>query len=610
MTRRFVRNIYKRYEFLYGSNKQKVIEKSMKLTFILLILYIVEIALVFFTRPSLLTFATAIFLTYVLNIEIINISTRSIEIKLLKQMEDFITTVKHNFYVSKNVLIGVWEAIDTAGKELKPHVLKIYDVLSSDELENSINEYNEKATHKYLKMFLSLSSNIMVNGDTLVDGSSVLTNNLIQMKDDIHTDLREIKRSVFLFSGATFLIVLPLILMPLIKSWALVTFPEVKAVYNSVVGVWLEFISFLLTLVIYNYQNDLKERNGYRFSKHRILYRIYSFPVIKKLLDNYVDRNYGKSKKLQEILKRMGEKHIVQTLKLKQFIVGTGIFFSFLILVVISNTITKKNLLTKVDNVQSLINIKDDKTIKSIEEYILLYVNEYKNVNSIDEDYILQIIEKEGVFESKIQKEAISQEVIKRIGKYRQAYLNLPEIILSIIFGIIAFWYPYLMILYRQGIILDRMKEEVQQFQKLIYMQMHMDGIDPIAILSSMETFASIFRKSIQKCINDYRNDDEAALRQLKKDESYPPFLHIVDSFLMISDIGIQGAFDEISSEIKNFKEDRRLDAEILLEKRVQKVMLISLVPFIFVLLGYLMAPLIYVSLSLLKTTLIDMQSF
>lgn len=528
ITRRLADSISYRYELLYGSSQNEIKEKAAKLTLILLGSYTLMFTLIFGLRPSLFSFYTAIFVSYVVHVELLAVAARNTETKILSQIIRFISSVRHHFFTNHNIVHAVWESFDSVGKELRPQILSLYHCLAEEDMEQSVTKYQEGTAHKYLKMFLSLAANITEHGDSLVDGVSVFTTNLIWMKEDIHRDLREMKRSVFLFSGASFLLVLPLLTMPFIKGWAHATFPEVEEVYRSVYGVLMETAVFLLTILLYQFLGDLKERNNFHYSKHILLSKLTSINVIHQLLDNYIERNYRKIVRQKEILKRIGENHTVETLLLWRVLLGCGMAVVMLLIFLIAP---------------------------------------HKDNYGIREP-------------------------------------------MAVLFALLlGYWYPYLVIWYRQRIILNRMQEEVLQFQSIIHMQMNLEGMDGRTILSSMEQFAVIFKPTLRICLNGYGNDDTEALLQMKASEQYPPFQHIADCFLMIQDIGMKGAFAELSSEIRNFREDRKVEREIMLERRTQAAMIISLLPFVVVLLAYLMGPLVYISLKMLNQTFQDMNA-
>ena len=116
-------------------------------------------------------------------------------------------------------------------------------------------------------------------------------------------------------------------------------------------------------------------------------------------------------------------------------------------------------------------------------------------------------------------------------------------------------------------------------------------GITAVSLLEEMELFSQIFKPAIRKCINEYNISDEKALRKMYETEKYAPFRRITDCFLMADELGLEDAFEEISAEIENFTENRKLERKILLDSEGMLGAVISVLPGGIILFGYLLLP-------------------
>lgn len=175
------------------------------------------------------------------------------------------------------------------------------------------------------------------------------------------------------------------------------------------------------------------------------------------------------------------------------------------------------------------------------------------------------------------------------------------QIIVSFLFAIIVYYYPYWMILYRRKIMKMNMEDEVIQFQSIIMMIKNMERISIRNILEFMEDFAVIFKESIHICINDFDGGDLQALEELKEKEVFEPFRRIVNGLIISDKIGIEKAFDEISTDQVYYQDKRKQDNEMILSKKAAIGKIIANVP-VFLTVGfYLIVPFIVESLNQLR---------
>jgi hypothetical protein len=176
------------------------------------------------------------------------------------------------------------------------------------------------------------------------------------------------------------------------------------------------------------------------------------------------------------------------------------------------------------------------------------------------------------------------------------------EVLLSCLVAITSYWFPYWMILYRRKIIQMSMEDEIIQYQSVIMMLMYIKRISVLSILELMEGFAVIFKDSIQDCINDYNAGDIEALEEMKEKEAFEPFKSMVDSFLISDKIGIEKAFDEITSDHIYYQDKRKQENEMNLSKKVVIGKIIAYVPVILTIGFYLIVPFVVESFRELLT--------
>ena len=116
-------------------------------------------------------------------------------------------------------------------------------------------------------------------------------------------------------------------------------------------------------------------------------------------------------------------------------------------------------------------------------------------------------------------------------------------------------------------------------------------GISTVSLLEEMERFSTLFKPVIRQCINEYNISDESALNRMYEAKKDKDFRRIADCFRQVSELGIEDAFMEISQEIENFKENRKLDRKIMLDSEAMLASLLAVIPGGLILFGYLLGP-------------------
>ncbi|MDF2473836.1 MAG: hypothetical protein K0R21_1618 [Anaerocolumna sp.] len=521
--------ISKAYEVLYPGEKQTVANKTVKLSILLWTISVLCSVILMFHDPSIYSAATGILFIIVLHYELVNSAVGSQEIKILKQLEKYLSAVRHSYYINQMVEEAVEDAMENCGYEMRIHARKIHDIITSDDPEDEMNKYKQTAPNKFLRLFLALSVTVAEYGDEEVDGQSIYLNNIKTLKHDIHIELMKLSETKFRFSGLIFITVIPVFFLKTIKEWSIVNLPELESFYLGFKGIFLSIIIYLLTVVSYIIINQLKEVHSIVPKDYILLDKLLCISWINRGLDNYIEKHYGKMLSMGELLKKAGDNEGIKQFLLKRILYGT---LAFITGVLISMGIHLSN-----------------------NQYIL---------NTLD----------------------------------RKSILLWQELIMTILFALLAYYFPYWMALSRKKIANLNMEDEIIQYQSIIIMLMNMKRISVFTILEFMESFAILFKESIQECINDYNAGDIQALEKLREREPFEPFQRLVDSLIVCDKIGTKRAFDEVNSDRRYYQDKRRQENEMNLATKVALGKLIAFVPIVTTIGLYLIVPFVMESIN------------
>lgn len=311
---------------LYPGEKLTIAVKTMKTAILLWMISILSIIFLLFHHPSLYTAATEILFLVIIHYEIINGIIKSMEIRLLKQLEKFLSDVRHSYYINQMVDEAIADAMEFCDFEMKLHAAKLYGILTGEDPEEEISKYNDTVPNKFLRLFLALSITVIDYGDQEIEGQSLFLNNIKTLKNDIHIELLKLSDTKFRFSGLVLISVVPVFFLNTIKVWGVSNLPELKSFYYSTEGIFLAIFIYVITIISYIMINQLKEVQSIIPKEHFILERIIGIPWVNKILDNYIEKHYSKALKLKDLLKKAGDTLNVKQLLLKRILFGILVY--------------------------------------------------------------------------------------------------------------------------------------------------------------------------------------------------------------------------------------------------------------------------------------------
>lgn len=566
-------------------------KKTMKVCFLIWSASILLLVLVFMREPSAYNFFLSLFVIVVLNVEAVRFFSNREERKVLMQLEKFCEEVRHYYYDSRSVTEAITEAAETAGKEMRAHAKRILDVLTSSDVKKEVGRYNDEHYSKYLKLFLSQCVATRTYGDTVVGDTSLFVKNLSAIRNDILSEVLQKQKMQAEFTGLTFITVIPVLTLPLIKASAINTLPELTSFYKGPFGLIFPTAFLIITAVIYLMIVKMQELEAENRSTHAFLLALSFAPGIRNVLELYEKRNYGKTLKTGKFLKKSGETLTPRLFFLEKFLFLSISFVIGLVIVFSAKERQRNNLLTDVSGIETLSSSATLTDISDMEKAVIKYTDKYKRDKTVTYGQIAEEIRRDTPITSGIVTDELAKEIFKRTEEYKNVYVKWYELLIVIGISLLCSLLPSALVRYKATLMKMNMLSETTKFQSIIMMQMYIPDITVIDLLESMEQFSFIFKSSIESCINDYAFRGTKALLDMKEKEAYEPFRRLCDSFLVCEKIGILKAFDEIASDREHFTKQREFDVEQMIKKKSQTAKLIAFIPVLLVMIGYLILP-------------------
>lgn len=331
-TRSVTQHVRKKYELLCPSQERFIEEKTVTTILVTWLFVFFDILIIFARKPSIYHGCLAVALAVIINYEIIQWNVRSLELKLFVQFHKFLEDVRHFYYVNHMVDEAILDAMEHTKNEMRIQAIKLYEILTSDCMEEQTETYYATTHNKYFHLFLALCVTVAEYGDREVNHQSLFLFNLTNLKTEVHLELLKMKQRNYLYSGLTFVILTPMLLLKGIEAWAMANLPELGSFYHGIVGMVLRIVIVGISLLVYCVVTDLKEFRFYLPNPHRGLEWLLSFRIIREGIRNYERFRATKCKQLRKLLDESGETITLQEFFLQRFLYS-GVAFGFSIVV-------------------------------------------------------------------------------------------------------------------------------------------------------------------------------------------------------------------------------------------------------------------------------------
>ena len=315
-----------------------------------------------------------------------------------------------------------------------------------------------------------------------------------------------------------------------------------------------------------------------------------------------INKNASKTNKIGSDLKRAGE-----TIGPKQFLLKRIIFAAGFALLAFAITVgalaAQSRLLTKeFAGAFDTSYIHDENMRQQMEDFGNYYAENRREFFIANGDYDRAALVEDIKITANIKKdqyaEIMADVLIERFKLIDNNYFKWVFLIIIYMVGLFGYYLPYIFLRHRINTIQAKMEDEVEQFNTVILMLMHVNNMSLLTILEWMEKFAVCFKDSIADCITAYAVNEEKALKMIKEQEYYEPLHRLVDNMLVVDKRGLVNAFDDVSKERLRSKDKRDEKNKEQAEKLRGIAELISFIPLGVELGLYLLYPMLKMAAS------------
>lgn len=538
--------------------------------------------------------------------KVIDISITSVSNKILRQLPETFTSIRHSFH--EHGMID--EALDTTideleSKEIVPQLKRIRDAITSENPEMELERYYDTAPNRFLKLFAGISYLTYELGDRKVDDTSVYLKNLNNILNEIYLEVLKQDKLNYMFRSLTIISVVPLVAVKPLQVWAETNFPALSNFYDSSIGFIVQamiiisiFVSYIMLRII---KEDTDEIKFDRVSKLRWQDKLYKIRPVRLIVDAFKPESHTKRyRKNTELIRDTNSYLTIEWLYVNKLTYAFVFTILTVLLIINMNLIDSKAAYNRISDdfmAMGQLSAEDELAAQEVLKMDREYIDKYKDKQVTKEELKEELQREAEENGSEVDASAVDR-IYNKIDTINNSYLKFWHVALAIVVGVIGYYVPNLALMIKNNIRSMEKENEIMQFQSIILMLMHIDRVDVQTILEWLCRFSYAFREPIATCLNNYEAGAEIALEELKDAVPNKDFKRIVEQLQSaVMRITIREAFDELETE-RSFFYERRKDAnERLIHRKVSYGKILGFTPMTILIGGYLVAPLLIVSI-------------
>ena len=621
LTKRYLFKIRRRLEIIniddeYLTRKQT----SQILTKALAIIVPVTLIIIFITKRNTLLMAIMLIFELFMIDTLVDGMVDKIDNKLLVQQVDFFAEIRHAYHEFNMVEEAIYQvAQGDSAPEMSRQAEKIYEILISNDPESELEKYYDIAPNSYLKEFAGISYLTKEFGDRTVDKTSLYLKNLNNISQEMQLEILKRDKLDYVFQSLSVISILPLLALEPIKSWAVSEFSFTKSFYYGKNGMVVQLLIVILTFVCYILTRKLKDNGSTVINtrpEHPWEEKVYNVPIIKRVIDLFIPKEGTKERrKLKNLIKDSASKDKIEWIYVKRLLLTVVTFFASLLIFGQLHKIQINYIYTEPTTTYDIVGEMSGKDLKKAEELTASdnkFLDKFKGKTDTTQEEIEKAMRKSKDYENSTDDEieTAAERVLEKLRKINSEYLSWFEMILAMVFAIIAYNLPVWLMYFQARMRKMEMENEVMQFQTIILMLMRIERVNVEMILEWLERYSNIFREPITKCVNNYESGPWEALEEMKDEVNYKEFIRLIESMqAAVEKIPIAEAFDELDSERDYYQERRKESNNRLISKKGMIGKVIGFAPMVALFVGYLIVPLVFIGLTSMTSSFNSMSS-
>lgn len=554
---------------------------------------------IWISKGNIFFLCSILLVVYVFITQVITNNFQKMEINLLTQFSNYLDILVHYYHKRHVVDYAMKSAMEHQPYEITLHIQRLCDIIAAPPriMNQKISEYTGTEPNRFFLLFLSTCASTRLNGDkSLSESGSLFLSNIHILKEELNEEILSQDKNRKTFKGLTNLCLIIILLIKPFQNFILKNMPAMTTYFEGLYGTVTMLVVFLVAIVCYEIVMILigGEANNAKMREDSIWVKISKLPFLAPFLRTLESRRYTHYLNINDSLRFIGDHTGPRAFILKKFVFAIATFLVCNV-VLTSAVVTEKTKALKdfAGAFENEITPSAEYT-QWMEEAAAEYALAIKKGQIKEVD--IQSLANNIMTNTKVQKinyaMLVASSVLEHLNDYYQTYYKFYYLLISFALAGGAYFIPDLFLKFKGKNIILKKEEEVMQFQSLMLMLMHSNGITIKQILEWLERFSYCFKQTLAQCRVSLYSGTAAALEQMKVNEiKCESFCHFVDNLLDIDTASVEKAFAELESDRTYNMKKRAQNAEFSLQDRSNAANIIALIPFMTVIVGYILIP-------------------
>ena len=608
--KRYIYKLRRRLEILNIDDEYTTRRDSARiLTKAIIIMALISFVTIFITHNNPLLMSILLIFELFIVDTMVDGMVDKIDNNLLKEQINFFAEIRHAYHEYNMVEEAIYQVSLDDEKSVSKQGEKIYEILISDDPETELEKYYDIAPNSYLKEFAGISYLTQEFGDREEDGSSLYLKNINNITQEMQIEILKRDKLNYVFQSLTFISIAPVLLLEPLKNWATSNFSFTSSFYNGKLGMVVQILIVLLTVVSYIMTRKLKDNGGVQVdlstNQHPWQEKVYNNPALRKIINSFIPKKGSKDyRKMQKLLKDSASKSKMEWVYINRICLAVVTFILSIILFAQLHRLAINYVYTEPTTratVMGTMSEKNQKKAEELTEQDNFFINKLKGKLDITQSEIEKEMKKSKYYKTG-EDDLIKTDAERVLGKLKivnSENMQWFEELLAIVFSIIAYMAPVWMMMFQKKMRQMEMENEVMQFQTIIVMLMKIERVNVEMILEWLERYANIFKEPVSRCVNNYEAGAWEALEELKNSETHQDMIRIVESLqAAVEKIPIREAFDELDADRDYHQEKRKATNEMLISRKGLIGKGVGFAPLVCLFIGYLIIPLVVIGVS------------
>ena len=609
--KRYIYKLRRRLEILNIDDEYTTRKDSARiLTNAILILIPVTLITILITHNNILLMSILLIFELFIVDTMVDGMVDKIDNNLLKEQIDFFAEIRHAYHEYNMVEEAIYQVSLDDEKSVSKQGEKIYEILISDDPETELEKYYDIAPNSYLKEFAGISYLTQEFGDREEDGASLYLKNVNNITQEMQIEILKRDKLNYVFQSLAFISIAPVLLLEPLKNWATSNFTFTNSFYNGKLGMIVQILIVILTVVSYIMTRKLKDNGGVQVdiatNQHPWQEKVYKNPVLKKIVNQFIPKKGSKDyRKMQTLLKDSASKSKMEWVYINRICLAVITFVLSILLFAQLHKLAINYVYTEPTSrsmVMGTMSEKNQKKAEDLTEQDNYFINKLKGKLDITQADIEKEMQKSKYYKDSGEEDLIKKDAERVLGKLKvvnSEKMSWFEELVAIGLAVIAYMAPVWMMIFQKKMRQMEMENEVMQFQTIIVMLMKIERVNVEMILEWLERYANIFKEPIARCVNNYEAGAWEALEELKNSVTNKDMIRIVESLqAAVEKIPIREAFDELDADRDYHQEKRKATNEMLISRKGLIGKGVGFAPLVCLFVGYLIIPLVIIGVT------------